>query len=264
MRKFAKITRMNRFFTFLITTFIYIGGCLTTSAQTYPTIDPTGTYTDSEGTETVLHGGESYSGSAPLTVRFEANASDADGWTAHYEWRFYTEEDQTNPYLTRYEQDTEYAFTNAGSHRIRLYATFTQGSDIIEYTDDYWHGEGQPIIISISESKLEMPNAFSPNDDGINDYYAAKGAKINGDKATGQYQSIVEFKATIYNRWGTKLYEWSDIDGGWDGKYNGKPVAQGVYFVQVHARGADGRVFNIRRDVNLLRGYTESTTTTTE
>ena len=255
---------MKRLFIFLITTLLYIGGCLTATAQTYPTIDPTATYTDSDDNETVLHGGESYSGNAPLAVRFEANPSDDSGWSSHYEWRFYSESDPTTPYLTRYEEDTEYTFMTAGSHHIKLYATFTQGNDVVEFTDEYWSGEGQPINISISESKLEMPNAFSPNNDTINDFYAAKGAKINGDKSTSKYQSIVEFHATIYNRWCTKLYEWSDIDGGWDGKYKGKDVAQGVYFVHVKARGADGRVFNIKRDVNLLRGYTESTTTTEE
>ena len=44
-----------------------------------------------------------------------------------------------------------------------------------------------------------------------------------------------------------------------DGKYKGKDVAQGVYFVLVKAKGADGKTYNIKRDVNLLRGSTEST-----
>ena len=99
----------------------------------------------------------------------------------------------------------------------------------------------------MSESRLEMPNAFSPNGDGLNDVYRAKSG----------YRSIVEFHAAIFNRWGHKLYEWDDPAGGWDGKYKGKDVAQGVYFVLVKAKGADGRTYNIRRDVNLLRGHTE-------
>ena len=89
-----------------------------------------------------------------------------------------------------------------------------------------------------------MPNAFSPNGDGINDIYRAKNS----------YQSIVEFDAYIFNRWGQKIYEWHDPAGGWDGK----DVKQGVYFVLVKAKGADGRKYNIKKDVNLLRGYTES------
>ena len=97
-------------------------------------------------------------------------------------------------------------------------------------------------------STLVMPNAFSPNNDRINDVYKAK-----------SYQNIVEFHAYIFNRWGQKLFEWTNIDDGWDGTYRGNDVKQGTYFVLVKAKGADGQSYNIRKDVNLLRGYTEET-----
>jgi len=76
-----------------------------------------------------------------------------------------------------------------------------------------------------------------------------------------EYQSLVEFHAYIFNRWGQKLFEWTDPSKGWDGTHNGNPVKEGVYFVLVRAKGADGREYNIRKDVNLLRGYTEETST---
>ena len=211
-------------------------------ADDVPTISPLATFTGEEGEET----GTSYSGSAPLAVHFDSGTQNLGSWTAHYEWRFTTEDD-TEPYLIRYEESTDYTFTKAGSHRIALYATFTQGTDTVAYTDEYW-ADAEPIVITISESKLEMPNAFSPNGDGINDIYQAKSG----------YQSLVEFHAYIFNHWGQKLYEWDDPAGGWDGTYNGKDVKQGVYYVLVKAKGADGRKYNIRRDVNLLRGYTEN------
>ena len=100
-------------------------------------------------------------------------------------------------------------------------------------------------------STLIMPNAFSPNNDKINDVYMVK-----------SYQNIVEFHAYIFNRWGQKLYEWTDLEGGWDGTYRGNDVKQGTYFVLVKAKGADGQTYNIRKDVNLLRGYTEGTSIT--
>ena len=213
-----------------------------THAQDVPGIDPQATFYTPDGEET----GTSYSGSAPLRVLFKANAYDVGAYTAHYEWRF-TREGEDQPYLLRYEEDTEMTFTEAGTHRIVMYATFTNGDDIVEYTEDFWN-ETPPITVSVSESKLEMPNAFSPNGDGINDIYKAKDG----------YQSIVKFNAYIFNRWGQKLYEWDDPAGGWDGKYNGKDVKDGVYFVLVEAKGADGRKYNIKKDVNLLRGYTET------
>jgi gliding motility-associated-like protein len=83
-------------------------------------------------------------------------------------------------------------------------------------------------------------------------------------KAKANYQSIIDFHAYIFNRWGQKLYEWKDIDGGWDGTFHGKPVKQGVYFVLVDAKGADGKNYHIKRDVNLFRDYREGTETTSE
>jgi len=107
------------------------------------------------------------------------------------------------------------------------------------------------ISVTVSESKLSFPNAFSPNNgDNLNNTFKPK-----------EYQSIVEFHAYIFNRWGQKLYEWTDpAADGWDGTYKGKDVKDGVYFLLCRAKGADGRKYNIRKDVNLLRGYTESNT----
>lgn len=208
-----------------------------------PSIDPTAYFTNTEGEE---EQSTSYSGSAPIVGRFVANPSNDAGWNATYEWRF-TLEGEESPYLNRYEQDTEYTFTKAGSHAIVLYATFVQGTDTVSFTEEYW-SDMQPIRVTVSESKLEMPNAFSPNGDGINDIYKAKSG----------WQSLVEFKATIFSRWGQKMFEWTDPNDGWDGTFNGHDAKQGVYYVNVEARGADGRKYHIKRAVNLLRGYTEN------
>lgn len=206
-----------------------------------PTINPTGTMVSSGGEQQ----GSSYS--APLTVRFEAGTENAEGWSAYYEWRF-TREGEDKPYLIRYDEDTEYTFTQAGSHRVVLYATFSQpGQEDVVYGEEYWE-EKEPLSFAISTSILEMPNAFSPNNDSRNDTYCPK-----------KCQSIVDFHAYIFNRWGQKLYEWTDPTApGWDGTFHGKPVKEGVYFVLVKAKGADGRTFNIKKDVNLMRGYTET------
>ena len=70
--------------------------------------------------------------------------------------------------------------------------------------------------------------------------------------------------ATVFNRWGKKLYEWSDLDGGWDGKSGGKDVPDGGYYLVVKARGADGRNYDIKKVINVLRGYTESNSAVTQ
>lgn len=212
-------------------------------ADDVPQINPTAFYFspghEDEGTES-----DNFQGAAPLVGRYVANTTNTDGWNAYYEWRIYRE-GEDSPFLIRYEMDTEYTFMSAGAYTIFLYAVFTRGSERVEYTDEWW-ADAQPLRVSISESRLEMPNAFSPNGDSYNEIYKAK-----------SYESLIEFHAWIFNRWGQKLFEWTDPAEGWDGTYHGKPVKEGVYFVLVKAKGADGRVYNIRRDVNLLRGYRE-------
>lgn len=101
---------------------------------------------------------------------------------------------------------------------------------------------------SLVVSHIEIPNGFSPNGDGKNDELRVKSSVTQG---------IVEFHAIIFNRWGQKIYEWNDINDGWDGNINGTPAKQGTYFVLVKAKGSDGQTHTIKRDVNLLRGYTE-------
>ena len=160
-------------------------------AQDNPSINPTAEFTDSEQK---TEEGTEYSGSAPVVAHFKANASNVGAWNAYYEWRFWQEgEDgsKDSPYLIRYEEDTDYTFTKAGTHSIVLHAIFTQGNDTIAFTQDYWDEVG-PLRVTISESKLDMPNGFSPNGDGINDIYKAKEG----------YQSLVEFRAIIFNRTG--------------------------------------------------------------
>lgn len=214
--------------------------------ENVPVISPTATITTATGeTQEVTE----YSGSAPLKVHFAPNVENPEGYEAYYEWRFYKEGTSVEePYLVRHEEETDFTFNETGGHCVALIAYFMNGNDtIVKYDADYW-ADATPIRISISTSKLEFPNAFSPNGDGMNDVYRAK----------TDYQSIVEFKAVIYNRWGQKLYEWNNPAGGWDGTYKGNPVKQGVYYVQVTAKGADGRRFNIKKDVNLLRTFDQT------
>ena len=197
---------------------------------TFPSYDFTIIVKGDSISETTL-----YEGSAPVTGQFAANVANLGSYTPYYEWRFYENGDRENPFLVRYDPEMEYTFDESGSFNIELVISFVDGLDTLEYSMD------EPFTVSISTSKLEIPNAFSPNGDGQNDVFKVKEG----------YQSIVSFHGYIFNRWGKKIYEWTDIDGGWDGD----GAKDGVYFVIIKARGADGRNYNLRRDVNLLRGY---------
>lgn len=207
-----------------------------------PSVDPQGTYVTTEGDEL---DDASSSQSAPLVAHFRANPQNVGDYTARYEWKIWREGDEDNLLVHRFDEDIDYTFTSSGSFRVQLYATFVMGNDTITYPAE---GEENPLSVSISESKLEFPNAFSPNGDGYNDVLRAKDG----------YQSIVSFEAAVFSRWGRKLYTWNSPDGGWDGKVGGRTVSDGVYFLVVKAKGADGRKYNIKKTISVLTGYDNS------
>jgi gliding motility-associated-like protein len=63
-----------------------------------------------------------------------------------------------------------------------------------------------------------LPNAFSPNGDGINDLLFIIGLEPG---------SLLAFE--IYNRWGEKVFETNDVNASWDGTFNNEILPMGVY-----------------------------------
>ncbi len=79
-------------------------------------------------------------------------------------------------------------------------------------------------LITCPLDLIAVPNAFSPNDDGENDYLQLF--------PNPTVKSIDRFR--IFNRWGALLYETDDLyDQGWDGKMNGKLAPVGVYIFMI-------------------------------
>ena len=68
-----------------------------------------------------------------------------------------------------------------------------------------------------------MPNAFTPNGDGLNDTF----------RAVPKYDYVSKYQLSIYNRWGQQIFECSDIDCGWDGNYDGKSSPNGAYIYKL-------------------------------
>lgn len=229
---------MNRILNWIVFVFFLLGPFCLKAQNVYPNVTPTARYVTSEGEEIEDASEEQ---SAPITGYFSAEVTDQGLYSAHYEWRIFKVGQENAPLVDRFDREMEYTFTQSGTFYVQLYVTFVQGTDTIRYPD----GGGEPFVVSVSQSKLEFPNAFSPNGDGFNDVYKAKEG----------YRSIVKFKATVFTRWGQKVYTWTNPAEGWDGKINGRTARDGVYYVVVQAEGADGRKFNIRKDVNVLTGY---------
>jgi len=72
-------------------------------------------------------------------------------------------------------------------------------------------------------NKIFIPNAFTPDGDGVNDVFrvVAEGSRIE------------ELELRIYDRWGGMVFESSGIENGWDGKKAGKDCPGGVYVYKI-------------------------------
>jgi gliding motility-associated-like protein len=88
---------------------------------------------------------------------------------------------------------------------------------------------------------LYVPNAFTPNYNGLNDVFLVKSTNIE------------KFHIVIFNRWGNLLFETNDINVGWDGKYNGILVPEGVYVYSIEAIGEDKVPYRKLGSLTVLR-----------
>ena len=93
-------------------------------------------------------------------------------------------------------------------------------------------------------SKYYIPNVFSPNYDGLNDYFFP----VFGE------ESIEKFLFNIFDRWGNFLFSTTDPKlKGWDGIYNGKEVNPGVYVYYCEIQSTYCPKIILKGDVTLLR-----------
>ncbi len=88
---------------------------------------------------------------------------------------------------------------------------------------------------------IGVPNAFSPNGDGINDV-----VKVEG-------KGIVELEFRIFNRWGLEVFSTNDPKVGWDGIYKGVPQEMEVYTYLAKAKFITGEPALLKGNITLLR-----------
>jgi gliding motility-associated-like protein len=99
-------------------------------------------------------------------------------------------------------------------------------------------------VQALQKPKLYVPSAFSPEStDTRNRTFYPVGVFVNAQ----------DYTFIVFNRWGEKLFETTEINTGWDGTYNGVDSPQGVYTYFVKFTTADGREFEKRGTVTLLR-----------
>lgn len=168
------------------------------------------------------------SGYAPLTVDFDFTVDNAVGWT----WHFSESETDTH-------KSTSYTFLDYGVHEVLL---------DVESGHPYYCKETARIEIFVDIIVTIEPNSvFTPNGDGYNDFF-----EINT-------VGVKELNASIFNRWGNKMYEIDSVNGKWDGNTTGGAKApDGTYFYAIVAKGLDDRNYERKGSVMLLRHGAET------
>ncbi len=88
---------------------------------------------------------------------------------------------------------------------------------------------------------LFAPNAFTPNGDGLNEFFELKG------------RYIAEYHFMLFDRWGALIFESYDLTKHWDGMWRDKACQEGVFVWVATARGFDGTVIERRGSCTLIR-----------
>jgi gliding motility-associated-like protein len=123
---------------------------------------------------------------------------------------------------------------------------------LVRHDGDYWLTATNPGGCQATDSihiakncYLDIPNVFTPDNDGSNDYFLPR--QILG-------RGVSTFKLQIMNRWGQTIYQTTRIDGrGWDGKFNGQDQPLGVYLYFIEATFQNGAVEKYQGNITLLR-----------
>jgi gliding motility-associated-like protein len=136
-------------------------------------------------------------------VQFVDRSTNATSWS----WNFGDGQTSsaTNP---------SHSYVAPGTYTVTLSITTAEGC-----AAEVSHG---PYIVLAPD--LFIPNVFSPNGDGVNDFFVAN------------YTGNQVFLMNIYDRWGVLVFSSNNKNAGWDGKnVNGDDVSEGVYYYRLNA-----------------------------
>lgn len=156
-------------------------------------------------------------------VQFTDQSIGATSWNWNFGDQYSNSENQTST-----AQNPSHFYENQGTYCVNLMVTNIHGCV----------GDTTKCLDILPEFTIYVPNAFTPDEDNLNDVFTAIG--IN----------IIEFEMYIFDRWGEEIYHTKDITKGWDGKVkNGSQIAkQDVYVWKITAK-------DIFEDYHYLTGH---------
>lgn len=133
------------------------------------------------------------------------------------------------------QREPSFLVNQMGLYDVRLIGTNSYGCSDTLIKPDY--------IGTISQGYVYVPDAFSPNKNNKNDGFAPSLYNVKERNYTFR----------VFNRWGEKLFETTDINAFWDGTFKGETCEQEVYVWTINGEYNNNDLFAFRGTVSLLR-----------
>ena len=129
-------------------------------------------------------------------------------------------------------ENSDFTYNDTGQYLVRLIAM--NDFDCSDTAYQWLSASPEAVVLGV--------NAFSPNNDGLNDGFRIHGIEV-----------ALEYELRIFNRWGEVLFLTSNPQESWDGTYKGSPVQEGYYFYMLKGVGLDGEAFHSSGRIQLMR-----------
>jgi gliding motility-associated-like protein len=131
------------------------------------------------------------------------------------------------------EKDPIHIFSQAGLYEVKLTGYDPFGCSVVETNT---------VQVTSPTDLLVIPNAFTPNGDGLNDTFIPK-IKANST-----------FQMEVFNTWGEKLFFTNSLESkGWDGTYRGQLAPAGNYLYRITFTTSDGQLVSRTGGITLIR-----------
>jgi gliding motility-associated-like protein len=166
-----------------------------------------------------------------VNVDQEVIFTDASWGTPIVSWNWYF---MNTAQYTSTQQNPTFSYTEPGTYVVALVVKSDHGC-----TDTIL----RPIVVG-EDFGIYVPNAFTPNGDGLNDFFHPKGF------------GIVQYELNIFDRWGEKVFSTKEFAEGWDGKYQGRGgdvVEEGTYTWMINCTSVFGKAHELKGHVTLIR-----------
>jgi len=117
----------------------------------------------------------------------------------------------------------------------------TQSSEHILFVEDTNGCLNSDTVTLYVNSSIYVPNSFTPNGDGVNDFFTILG------------EEITDFNLQIFDRWGALIFVSTDINKNWDGKFKGKLVQQDAYIWKIRYSDNSQKGRTLIGHINVLK-----------